>query len=243
MGDWLQYDWQVRGQPALFVVNMAYADRQPGYSMLLYCVASAKSDVFLGGEKKGLERVEKKLLKLLPDSHYVGYIHMEGLRQYYFYVRDLENAADALEDYFLRERKYELSMGNLEEPDWNTYRTLLLPDRAKYQTIFNGEMLAKLQKNGDLPDKARRLNLLMCFPSEQARLLFAEAARQAGFATGDTLFEPLIELPHVQTLHIISALRKHEVDALTTRAIRTAESFGGELLRWTCPVVKKNFMA
>lgn len=244
MGDWIQYDWQVHGQPAQFVVNMGYADQQSGYDTLVYCIANAKGARFSIGEQKGLARLEKKLLKLLADSHYMGYIHMDVLRQYYFYVRNVESAGDALEAYSIKERKYDFTYGSLHEPDWNTYRTLLLPDRAKYQTILNGEVIARLQKGGDASEKVRRLNLLMCFPSEQTRLLFYDAARKAGFAIGDTLFQPEIELPHVQIIHIISALHKHEIDGITTRAIRIAEGFDGDLLRWTCPIMtKKNPLA
>lgn len=236
------YEWPVQGKQAYFTVDTGYAEPMAGYETLLYCaLAPREADVegFTPRELRRLNSLERKLMRALSDACYVGVIHMDALRQYYFYVQDPEDALEAMDMIAGKERLLLVSPGSAEEPDWLTYHALLLPDAAKYQTVLNRELIARMKKSGDGLVFVRRLTFFMCFQSEQTRLLFQDDAKKAGFAIGEPQFRPEYDLPHVLTIHALSALHAPDVDALTTRAIRAAEPFGGELLRWSCPVMPK----
>lgn len=240
--NWFSYEWNVRGTQALFTVDTSYEEPAAGYETLLYCAVSPRDpamEEFTPRATRRLKRLEKKLLKALPEAKYLGNIHMDALMQFYFYVTDAEAAVDAV-NYAVRKEKLLLAVpGTAQEPDWLTYHALLLPDAAKYQTEFNAELIERLRRKGDGLATVRRLTFSMCFPSEQTRALFQEQAKKNGFAIGEPQFRPELELPHVLTIHALAALNKPDVDKLTTRAIYAAQTFNGELLRWSCPVMPK----
>ena len=236
------YVWPVQGVQAQFTVDTGYDEPMAGYETLMYCALSPRengADAFTPRELRRLNKIERKLLRALSDAVYVGMIHMDALRQYYFYVRDPEEDMEAAKRIADKEKLLYVSPGSAHEPDWLTYHALLLPDAAKYQTVLNEELIERLKKTGDGLVAVRRLTFSICFPSEQTRLLFQEQAKAAGFAIGEPQFRPELDLPHVLTIHALSALNLADVNDLTTRAIRAAEPFGGELLRWSCPVMPK----
>lgn len=238
MADFITYDWHVRKEPAVFHVDISFEEETPVYSGLLYCAIAASADgtlAFTPAHERRMLRVESKLLKAITPGHYMGYIHMEALRQYYFYVPDTVLAMDIVEHIAFKETKLCVNAGGVDEPDWLTYYSLLLPDAAKYQTMRNGACIEHQRTSGDALEKVRRLTFYVCFPTEELRQFFCDGARNVGFALGDASFEPEIPLSHVQALYALSSLDKAQVDALTTKAIRAAAPHGGELLRWTCP--------
>ena len=240
--NWFSYEWDVRGTRALFTVDTGYEEPAAGYDTLLYCAIAprdAQEKEFTPRMERRADKIQKRIVRALPQAKYVGSIDMDALRQLYFYVQDGEAAADAVRDAIRREKLLLVSPGTAQEPDWLSYHALLLPDAAKYQTTLNEEMIERLRRSGDGLTTVRRLTFSLGFPSEQTRLLFQEQARQSGFAIGEPQFRPEMDLPHVLTVHALSALVKHDVDQLTTRAIRVAEPHGGELLRWSCPVMPK----
>lgn len=241
MADWFYYDWEVKGKPAAFQVDLAYEEQPEGCDLLLYCAVAPlpPNEVFSAQELSKLAKIEKKLLKLLPQACYVGYIHMDTLRQFYFYVNNEEGLAEALDALSMKERKLSVHYGFSPEPNWVTYKELLYPDAAKYQTELNAQQIEWQRRMGDALDKVRKLTLLFAFPSEQDKMLFRESARQNGFAIGDSAFQPELPKPHVLTLYVLTPLEKYKIDSITTRAIRTAEAYYGDLLRWTCPKIER----
>ena len=74
----------------------------------------------------------------------------------------------------------------------------------------------------------------MFFKSEPKMLTFSERARLDGFAIGETEFVPEQETSHGVVLIQLSALRKKEIDDITTRAINLAKEYGGILSYWDC---------
>lgn len=239
---WFGYDWEVRGEPARFLVDTAYAEPAAGFETLLFMAVSAPDPnamAFSPREVRRLGSVERRLMRALRGGIYVGDIDMKRLRQYYFYVQDEAQAMEAAQALADKEKVLSLSPGAAAEPDWLTYHELLMPDAAKYQTELNRELIEKHRKHGDYALNVRRLTLLVGFPTEQTRLLFQEKARLSGFAIGDPQFKTELDHPHVLPLFALSSLEKSNVDQLTTSAIRLASSFGGELVRWNAPVVPK----
>ena len=240
MPAWTVYDWEVRKEPAEFTVDASFDMPQEGYRHLLYCAVSAMNDAaFTNGDIRRIAKLEKQLVKALPDAIYVGHILMNALHQFYFYVQDPQEALLAAEAVADKTRKLGVSPGTAEEADWTTYFRLLYPDAAKEQTIQNAELIAQQVSVGDALDKPRRLTLFLCFSSDSALLLFQPAAKAAGFALGDTEYYPELSTPYIQPLYIITALDKRAVDQITTRAIYAAQPFEGVFLRWTAPRMAK----
>lgn len=238
--NWLNYDWEVEGQPAVFSVDLALAESAPqsGRELLLYlCCASCDPNSLrmTSGEDKKMQKLLGKCLKML-DCAYAGYIETDAQRQFYFYV-DSEDQLAGVTALTEKEKKILCSAGVHREPRWQTYFKVLYPDAAKYQTVKNRETAALLKKRGDAILPARRVNLHMAFPSEILRISFEEEARLAGFAIGRAEFHPEQENAHGVILHTVSSLKDREIDALTTRTIRLAEKFQGELMHWDCQFV------
>jgi len=238
--NWLTYDWEVEEQPARYCVDLALADLAPdsGREILLYlCCASRdpKSMSLTPGEDRKAQKLLDKCLKTL-DCAYAGYIETDAQRQYYFYV-DSEEKLDGVNAMLEKEKKLLVDAGIQKEPKWQTYFKLLYPDAAKYQTVKNREVIALLKKRGDAITPTRRVNLHVAFRSEILRLTFEEEARLAGFAIGHAEFHPEQENAHGVTLHTVSGLKTREIDKLTTRTIRLAEKFHGELMHWDCQFV------
>ncbi len=237
---WLSYEWLIQGEPCSFYVDTSYDEPVLGYETLIFVALETDSlKAFSKAESGELKRTEKKLKKALLNAIYVGYIETSNLRQYYFYVKDENSSLDALSKLKEKQSKLGLTFGAAHEPDWLTYHSLLLPDQAKYQTVLNKELIERLTRSGDNISTVRRLTLIMCFKSDQLRLLFSEKARKGGFALGEPKFRTELDLPHSVSIHCLSALTKPEIDAITTKAIYLAEAFDGELLRWSCPLMPK----
>lgn len=241
--EFLAYDWEIEGQRAHFLVNMAVEKNAPDPAMpILAYVNCAPKDAgrleLSPSERRKIEavarRIEKKL-KLL----FVGSIILQEQEQLYFYAPDMD-AFEALETLVSRERALLLTANLAKEPQWNTYFGLLYPDAAKYQTILNRETAAKLQKTGDKNDAARRVNFMVYFPSEQLRIHFSEEARLSGFAVGQPRFTPERERAYGVVLHKITSLLPEQIDRATTQIIRMASRCEGELDGWDCPLISRN---
>jgi hypothetical protein len=85
----------------------------------------------------------------------------------------------------------------------------------------------------------RRVTFSLFFATESIMLLFAEQARLSGFAIAGPVYEPEHELAYGAAIVRLSTLDKAEIDSLTTRAVRIAEKYGGELRYWESPVVRR----
>lgn len=241
MPEWFAYDWPLDGREARFRVDLALAaapkETRP---VLLYvsCESKrAKAEQLNAFEKSRAEAVCKKCIKAL-SPFYAGYIETGAQRQYYFYVKEeaLLDEADRIAEKSLL---FECRAGIQQEPGWATYKKLLYPDAAKLQTEDNRKRIALMVEHGDNPAAARRVQLFLFFPTESAMLLFSEEARLAGFAVGDPVFTPEFDKAYGVRIMRIVPLRKAELDELTTRAIRVAEKFAGELRYWEAPMAKR----
>ena len=237
---WFEYDWPIDGRPARFAVDLGLASLpHEGRPVLLYASCeskNAKADSLSALESRRAENVCKKLCKTLAP-YYAGFIETGSQRQYYFYIKERAGLEDA-ERVLAKEHFLLCRAGCTDEPDWVTYRKLLYPDAAKLQTEENRKRIALMTAHGDNPAIARRIALFLFFPTEATMLLFSEQARLSGYAVGEPVFTPDQPPAYGVSIVRISALRKEEIDALTTRAIRIAEQYNGELRYWEAPVVK-----
>ncbi|MEL7608748.1 MAG: DUF695 domain-containing protein [Bacillota bacterium] len=241
--DYLAYDWNIEGQRARFLVNMAVEPHAPDPSLpiLLYVnCASGDSEQGLlkASELHRIDRITDKIAKKLKLL-FVGSIELPEQKQLYYYAPDTESL-DRLEAYVSRKRGLFLAADLAKEPKWTTYWNLLYPDAAKYQTILNREIAARLEKNGDYNVAARRVNFMVYFPTEQLRINFSEEARLGGFAVGLPRFRPERECAYGVALHKITALLPEQIDEATTKIIRMAARYEGEMEGWDCQPISRN---
>lgn len=238
---WFEYDWPIDGRPARFVVDLALSGApRAGRPVLLYvsCESKrAKADALSGFESARAEALCKKLCKKLAP-YYAGFIETGAQRQYYFYVKERAMLEEA-ESLANKEHLLLCRVGCTEEPSWATFHKLLYPDAAKLQTEENRKRIELMLEHGDSPAVARRISLFLFFPTEATMLLFSEQARLSGYAVGDPVFTPDQPLAYGVSVVRIATLRKPEIDALTTRAIRIAERYNGELRYWEAPVARR----
>ena len=237
---WLEYNWDLDGENALFGVELSYYRTAPDASrpLLFYFCCQRTDEAPL--EKADVKRIEALAVKCARRIKCApaGFVQTKDMRQYYFYASSKEDH-DMLEKLGSREKKLICRIGGKHEEDWATYFQLLYPNEVKYQTIKNREQIAKLRSIGDNTDATRRINLHVCFRGEQQRLLFEETARQAGFAIGAAEFNSDSELPNGVVIYRISSLKLADIDALTVRVITLAQKFEGRLTYWDCNIVPK----
>ena len=239
---WLEYDWQIERQAAVFGVDTGLYKNAPtpsrGVLFYVHCMPSDKKHPEMNERLiKRIDSVVRRKLDQLPFT-LAGMVKTADQLQYYYYGPSLEQL-DVLESCIGTDKKLIIRCGGQPEPEWQTYFKLLYPDRAKLQTIENGNTIELLKKHGDSIAPARRINLHVFFPTEPLRIAFEEHARLVGFAVGGAEFDDESDLPYGVALHKISSLFKRDIDALTTRAIRTAEKYRGALVYWDCSIAAR----
>lgn len=238
---WYYYDWQMEGSPAEFAVDTRFFDRAPypNRPVLMHMRCEMADGSALGSRaRRHIDKLEKRC-EADVKALYAGYIQDDYRRVMFFYT-DKPARLGALEDIADREKYLLCSVGAEEDAQWSTYLSVLYPDAAKYFTETNRKNAELYRKNGDCIAAARRLTLHMFFPLEVLAKQFAEEARLAGFAIGDSEFNPDLDTQYGIRLHVISTLEAEELDKYTTLAIYTAERYSGRLLYWESPVIPKN---
>lgn len=241
MAQWFGYDWPIEGARARFTVDLALTDvPAEEWPILLYlsCESRRKDASSLNAIESALaEGLKKRFLKD-GRSLYAGCIETGAQRQFYFYTGE-KRTKKQIDELAARERILACRTGGANEPDWVTYCQLLYPDAAKFQTERNLGQIELLKKNGDSLVGLRRVTFSLFFATENIMMLFAEQARLSGFAIDKAVYEPEHELAYGIAIVCLSTLDKAKIDALTTRAIRIAEQYGGELRYWESPVVRR----
>ena len=238
---WLEYDWQLDGEPAVFGVELSFYRTAPDEEhpfLCYFCCQTPDERKLQPADIKRAAELASKCAKKTGVSP-AGFVQMGSMRQYYFYTSS-KDEYDILKDISEKEKKLFCRVGGKREDDWATYFQLLYPNEVKYQTVKNREQVEKLRSIGDNTDAARRINIHLSFRTEQQRLLFEESARRAGYAIGAPEFNSESELPNGVVVYRISTLKQDEIDAVTVRAIRLAQKLEGMLVYWDCNIVPRS---
>jgi len=239
--NWLEYDWHVQEEDAVYCVDLQYGSKRPqGYDTLLFVTLMPKKEgkLFGGNALRRSDAFIKRCLEQMERACFVGRIDLQEMSHLYFYT-PREDDLQILEALCQKERAFSTECGRKHEPGWPTYERLLYPDAARRQSVHNRERVQYLIRMGDNPDAARRVTLYLFFPTEPQRLLFEQDARVAGFATDAPVFEGELALPYGSSITCVTNLQPRNINDVTARAIRTAKRHGGQLHNWKCPIVPK----
>lgn len=236
-GEFFGYDWPIEDRIARFEVDLQYAsgEAKAEYPYLFFINCSS------GKDKKApltvMERFSIRFLinqlKIMMEPIYVGSIKTKNEVQYYFYCKS-DSCLEKLKAEAKKKKNILCRVDAVHESDWDTYFSLLYPDEAKRRTEENRKTLEILEKNGFPMAGTKKICLHMFFKSEPRMLTFAERARLDGFAIGDTEFIGEQDYAHGVILIELSALRKKELDTITTKAVNLAKEYGGILSYWDC---------
>lgn len=237
-GNFFEYDWLTDTKTARFEVDTSYAEAKNirenhPYLFFVSCSSAKKDNSPLTPKDRFFIRLFVNQLKIMMEPVYVGSIRNKTESQYFFYAKT-DSFLENIKSEAKKKKTVLCRVDCIFEEDWNTYFSLLYPDEAKKQTEKNRETLELLEKNGFPMTGNRKICLHMFFKSEPKMLTFAERARLGGFAIGETEFIPEQELSHGVILIQLSALRKKEIDDITTRAVNLAKEYGGILSYWDC---------
>ena len=133
MSNWFSYDWELRGAPARFQVDLAFAEPDSAcrrYATLLYVSCDARragAGSFSFWERRHLAPVLARCSTLL-DGHgqHVGTIALPAHTRYYFYADDARLIVPIYEfctDY----AGLHLACAKADDPQQQTYFQLLYP--------------------------------------------------------------------------------------------------------------------
>lgn len=237
-GSFFEYDWPIDGKAARFAAETSYAQKKEiceeyPYLFFISCSSSKKDNSSLTLKERFFTRLFVNQLKIMMEPIFVGSIKNKNESQYFFYAKT-DSFLEDIKNEAKKKKTINCRVDCIYEPSWDTYFSVLYPDEAKRQTEKNRETLELLEKNGFPMAGNRKICLHMFFKSEPKMLTFSERARLDGFAIGETEFVPEQEISHGVVLIQLSALRKKEIDDITTRAINLAKEYGGILSYWDC---------
>lgn len=235
MSNWFAYDWELRGAPARFQVDLDFAE--PGsacrrYATLLYVSCNARradASGFSFWERRHLAPVLQHCIARLGDhGRHVGTVTLPARARYYFYVDDARLIVPLFE--FCSEYgALRLECAKAEDPRQQTYFQFLYPDAAKRQSVANRSWIDARRAQGDDLQAPRRIDLTFSFPTAQARAAFSAEAASLGFTAGRVGFDETQEAPYMQTLHASASLELRALTEWTTRGIAAAQPLGGTL--------------
>ena len=241
---YFEYDWSFCEKPALYRVDLDFLEcakirirsgaiRETGSTPLMTVTVADKRHCMLTA--KDVQKLLVKSAKLASASCacLVGSIHCGLVLMLYLYEGE-SGSLDTFAALIAKEKGFDMRTQLFDEEDFKTYRTFLMPNDAKLQTVRNLENLEFLRERGDTL-APRRLNLHMAFPSEPASIMFAPKALENGFAVGAYEDTGHSDLPFGLVIHRVCELNKPAVDSVTTAAIALASEFGGKLIFWDCP--------
>lgn len=230
MADWFAYDWEVRGVPAHFTVDLSFAEDGGVYAALLCVSCAARREgaaAFSFRERRRLPRLLERCAALLGrQGRHVGTVALPAQVHYYFYAADARLLVP-LYELCTGESVLRMECSKADEPERQTYARFLYPDAAKRQSAANAAFIADRLARGDDVAAPRRIDLLFRFPTASRRAAFSAAAVPLGFVAGRAAFDEQSELPYTLALHANAPLAHAALTALTTRAIRTAEQQQG----------------
>jgi len=244
---WEFYFSRINDQVGAIFVNTALEGRMPsaGREHLVQLRVTAKS---LGpngfpsaDELDKLARLEKAVnaeIARVGGSIFVGHATYAGLRDVLWYTRKASSVEDAVRRGMRAFQEYDFKLSSRLEPDWETYRNVLLPSPHERRLLDNRGVYDALEKQGDTLNEAREVDHWAYFPTPGARNEFLKRL-PSGYAVRGTT-NPNDTPAHtdygVRVFH--TSVPGDELDAATIELFNLANETGGEYDGWECPLIK-----
>ncbi|MDO4565540.1 MAG: DUF695 domain-containing protein [Clostridia bacterium] len=242
MTDWLTYEWEHEGRPAVFRVDLQYWDLLPvlAYSQLIYVSCAPKNPG--SGFSKGDEHLIASLRSALSqqlEGHavFTGNVRFDDLEQLYYYTSDpalINHVSATCRQY----SKLQTICGCIHEPHFATYYRFLFPDDAKLQSVENRALVDRTIKRGGDLRLVRRIELEMAFLSRDDCIDFAAQIKRVGFTVGSMSMVSGGTHPYRVSIFGYSTLELHELNRFTARAIGIAAKYDGLLEKLDAPFIR-----
>jgi uncharacterized protein (TIGR01619 family) len=195
-----------------------------------------------GHELEKLSEIEDNLACELGDkldAVFAGRIAHDGLRSFYFYAATTADAAAVVIDSISEFEGYSAQLEISEEPEWETYFDFLLPDEREFQRIQNRRLLAQLEEYGDKPDRPRRIEHWVYFPTEENRADFVRSVVSQGYQCDNMAAEKENPLDFKLLVSREDTTTEENIDEVVLYLWETAQEFEGEYDGWETTVVRE----
>ncbi|MDF1880392.1 DUF695 domain-containing protein [Sulfurimonas sp. MAG313] len=131
------------------------------------------------GENEALLEIENKLLEHNTKLDYVGWRHIDGWAEFYFYGEHAKGFENALNTAL--KPKYQFESGNRKDKKHETYYKLLMPNTQEYHNLQSEEIIADLEDAGDDLSLEHRIEYHAVFQTSTQRKRFIDSIQDDNF--------------------------------------------------------------
>jgi hypothetical protein len=241
--DWDFYSLRVDDQPASILVDLGIRKQaplksHPTMAYLRVLMLKPRDDGLSSQDEfDDLIALEHRVTATISQDGtaiFVGRNTSSGNRDFYFYVVEqakFERTAQAAMREF---PAYKYETGTREDREWRTYFEFLHPSEVDLQRIWNRRVRQLLEKDGDDPEKERKIDHLVLLPNATARSTFIGYVKSENFAVE---FAPDAPNEEAQFSVEFSRLdRPSHIDEVVDPLVQKIFDLGGVYDGWGCNV-------
>jgi hypothetical protein len=236
---------QIDGDVAFVYVDVAAHDRiarLPGVLMKLkvFYKAPRSNGLPSSAEFDAVRAIEVRIERFsrTPDR-YVGRITRSGFREFYVYTRRGKTAWKAFAAKLSEESGYAMKLRLGADKSHSAYLRELYPSPEAWQVISDIDVITRLQKEGDLEGRRRRIDHWSYFDHAGAARRFTSWAAKNGFKQEPRLSGIEDDGKHCVRLYHVGTTIQRELSWHTQQLHRKAEELGGSYDGWETKVVKR----
>ena len=229
--DWLEYEWDWEGKPAVYRVDMRYHGVLPvlRYAWRIKVVVYPSHETFSASEKKQAELLTQKVRdSLAAHGVFVGSV-LQPHRMRLFFYANTEEVALQLPERLNGETKLRIRVSHDTEEDYSAYYRLLFPDDCKLQSIDNAKLLKTLNRSEEECVLVHKIYLDLAFGSLPARDAFCKDVQASCFWLEELYESNHKTHPHCAVVRGYCPLRLQDLNRFTARAIQMMEALDGVL--------------
>jgi len=229
--DWLEYEWDWDGRPAIYRVDMRYHGVLPvlRYPYRIKLVVYPAADVFSAAEMKQADALARKVREILAvHGVFVGSVLQPNRMRLFFYTKS-EEAAQLLPARLKGETKLRTRVSHAEEEDYAAYYQLLFPDDCKLQSIDNALLLKGLNRSDEECALVHKIYLELAFAALPMRDAFCTSVQTSCFWLEELFTSDHKTHPHCAVVRGFCPLLLQDLNRFTSRAISMAGPLDGVL--------------
>lgn len=266
--NWTSYLCQLNGAAASVFVDLGLRASAPDPERLVLVLVALRMNaprpdgLSSDAESQTLFAVEDALATALAttaDARFAGRVTTGGVRQFFFYARRGDGAADAVRRAVGGFPGYAATADSRPDVAWRAYLDFLLPSsegEEQQAASFNAaqdpdvrlransaQLIARLRSHGDALTAARPVTYYAYFPSAASRGEFVRRAAALHFAPRDVTPARTAAAAAGPPPYGVVLERTHAVDAATVEAVELplaalARALGGEYDGWETVVTR-----